>query len=227
MRKIISNTFITMDGVMQGPGGPEEDPTQGFQFGGWGAPYFDEAMLKSMVAFMSRPMDILVGRITYEIFAAHWPYAPEEDPIAQAQNKATKYVVSNRPIDTSWKTTAVIRDNVVEAIRKLKEEDGPEIQVHGSGKLIQSLLKHDLIDVMRIFTFPITLGKGKRLFAAGTLPAAFTLTYSEVSTTGVIMATYERAGEVKTGSFEFETPTEAEIARRKRLADEEKAEIKN
>jgi dihydrofolate reductase len=227
MRKIISNTFITMDGVMQSPGGPEEDPTRSFQFGGWGAHYFDETMLKSMVAFMSRPMDILVGRITYEIFAAHWPYAPQDDPIAQAQNKATKYVVSNRPIDTSWKTTTVIRDNVVEAIRKLKAEGGPEIQVHGSSNLIQTLLKHDLIDVMRIFTFPITLGKGKRLFAEGIMPAAFTLTHSEVSTTGVIMATYERAGEVKTGSFEFETPTEAEIARRKRLADEEKAEIKN
>ena len=226
MRKIIANTFVTLDGVMQAPGGPEEDPTGGFRWGGWAVTYFDDTMLKNMGEFMAKPFDLLLGRRTYEIFAAHWPYA-KDDPFADGLNKAKKYVVSKTLDAVNWNNSTLIIGDVVEKIKKLKEEDGPALQVHGSSNLIQTLLKHDLIDEFRIMTFPITVGKGKRLFGEGTEPFAFKLTDSKTSSTGVIMAIYERAGEIKIGTTEFDTPTEAEIARRNRLTDEEKAEIKN
>ncbi|MGH9877841.1 MAG: dihydrofolate reductase family protein [Nitrososphaerales archaeon] len=226
MRKIIANMFVTLDGVIQAPGGPQEDPTGGFRWGGWAVNYFDDTMLKNMGEFMAKPFDLLLGRRTYETFAAHWPYA-KDDPFADGLNKAKKYVVSKTLDAVNWNNSTLIIGDVVGKIKKLKEEDGSELQVHGSGTLIQTLLKNDLIDVFRIMTFPMTVGKGKRLFGEGTQPFAFKLTDSKTSSTGVIMATYERAGEIKTGSTEFDTPTEAEIARRNNLADEEKAEIKN
>lgn len=220
MRKLVILSFITLDGVMQAPGGPEEDPTGGFKHGGWMAGYFDDFLLNVMVKQMSKPFDLLLGRKTYEIFAAHWPYVKGEDPFAATLNEAKKYVASKTIEKLEWNNSTLLKDDVVREIRKLKEQDGPELQVHGSGNLIQTLLKHDLVDEFWLKIAPITIGRGKRLFAEGTIPAGFKLLDSRTSTAGVIAATYGRAGEVKTGSFEFETPTEAELARRKKLARE-------
>ncbi len=220
MRKLIVLSFITLDGVMQAPGGPEEDPTGGFKYGGWVAGYFDNFLGKVMDKQMSKPFDLLLGRKTYEIFAAHWPYVKtNEDPIAAGINNAKKYVASKTLIKLDWSNSELIRGDVAKEVKKLKEQDGPELQVHGSGNLIQTLLKHDLIDELWLKIFPITLGGGKRLFAEGTIPVGFKLLESETSPSGVIVATYARAGEVKTGSFALEPPTEAELARRKRLKE--------
>ena len=216
---------------MQSPGGPHEDPTGGFIYGGWAVSYFDESMIKFVGESTAKPFALLLGRRTYEIFAAHWPYVNEkhkenpkenalDDPFADALNAARKYVVSDAPPTLPWNNTTSIMDNVVQEIRKLKEEDGPELQVHGSGNLIQTLLKNDLVDEFRLMIFPITLGNGKKLFADGTQSHSFKLKKSTSSSTGVIMATYERAGAVQFSTADFETPTEAELARRKRLAQE-------
>jgi dihydrofolate reductase len=222
MRKLIVLSFISLDGVMQAPGGPEEDPTGGFKHGGWVAGYFDDFFGKVMVKQMSIPFDLLLGRKTYEIFAAHWPYVKtNEDPIAAGINSAKKYVASKTLKTFDWSNSELIKGDVAKEVKKLKEQDRPEIQVHGSGNLIQTLLKHDLVDELWLKIFPVTLGRGKRLFAEGTIPAGFKLLESETSPAGVIIATYMRAGEVKTGSFALEPPTEAELARRKRLKEEE------
>jgi len=199
MRKIIVLSFITLDGVMQAPGGPEEDPTGGFSYGGWTVPYFDDFLGNAMAEQMSRPFDLLLGRKTYEIFAAYWPY--QEDPSAAGLNTARKYVASKTLLKLDWSNSTLISGDVVQEIKKLKEQDGPELQVHGSGNLIQTLLKHDLVDELWLKIFPITLGMGKRLFAEGTTAAAFTLREAKTSPCGVIVASYDRAGEVKTGSF--------------------------
>jgi dihydrofolate reductase len=221
MRKLVVLSFITLDGVMQAPGGPEEDPTGGFEYGGWVAGYFDNFLGDVMLKQMSKPFDLLLGRRTYEIFAAHWPYVKtHEDPIAAGINNAKKYVASKTLITLDWSNSELIKGDVAKEVKRLKEQHGPEIQVHGSGSLIQTLLKHDLVDELWLKIFPITLGKGKRLFAEGTIPAGFKLLESKTSPTGVIIASYARAGEVKTGSFALETPTEAELARRKRLKEE-------
>ena len=233
MRKIIVQSFITLDSVMQSPGGPHEDQTGGFRYGGWAVNHFDESMMKFVGELNAKPFALLLGRRTYEIFAAHWPYVNEkhgenpkenalDDPFADALNAARKYVVSEVPLALSWNNTTTIMGNVVEEIQKLKDEDGPELQVHGSANLIQTLLKHDLVDEFRLMIFPITLGGGKKLFADGTQPLAFKLVRSATSSTGVIMAVYEKAGAVQIGTAEFETPTDAELARRMRLAEEEK-----
>lgn len=222
MRKLIVLSFISLDGVMQAPGGPEEDPTGGFKHEGWVAGYFDDFLLKVMVKQMSKPFDLLLGRITYEIFAAYWPYAnTSENPFAARINNAKKYVASKTLTKLDWNNSELIKGDVWNEIKKIKEQDGPEIQVHGSGNLIQMLLKHDLVDELWLKVFPITLGVGKRLFAEGTIPAGFKLLESEILPSGVIIASYERAGEVKTGSLGLETPSEAELARRKRLKEEE------
>jgi dihydrofolate reductase len=197
MRKIIVLSFITLDGVMQAPGGPTEDPSGGFTYGGWLVPYFDDFLGKIMGEQMSRPFDLLLGRKTFEIFASYWPYHEDEGP---GINKATKYVASNMLTTHEWRKSVFLKSNVVDEIKKLKQQDGPDLQVHGSGNLIQTLLRHDLIDEFWLKIFPITLGTGKRLFAEGTLPAAFKVSESKLSPTGVIIANYERAGEVKTGS---------------------------
>ncbi|MBI5665630.1 MAG: dihydrofolate reductase family protein, partial [Nitrospirae bacterium] len=202
MRKLIVLSFITLDGVIQAPGGPEEDPTGGFKHGGWVAGYFDDFLGKVMDEQMSKPFDLLLGRKTYEIFAAHWPYVQSnDDPIAAGLNNAKKHVASKTLTKLDWRNSELIKGDVAKEVKKLKEQDGPEIQVHGSGNLIQTLLKYDLVDELRLKIFPITLGRGKRLFAEGTIPVGFKLLDSRISPSGVIVATYVRAGEVKTGSF--------------------------
>jgi dihydrofolate reductase len=198
MRKIIVLSFITLDGIMQAPGGPEEDTSGGFKYGGWTVPYFDESSGKVMSEQMSKPFDLLLGRKTYEIFASYWPYHKDED---LGINQATKYVASHGEMRFTWDKSVLLQGDVLEAIKKLKAQDGPVLQVHGSGNLIQTLLKHDLVDELWLKIFPLTLGSGKRLFAEGTIPAAFKLIDGRILTNGVIIANYERAGEVKTGSF--------------------------
>lgn len=198
MRKLIVLSFVSLDGVMQAPGGPEEDPSGGFRHGGWTVPYFDEVLGNIMGAQMSQPFDLLLGRKTFEIFAGYWPQHPEEGPEI---NRATKYVASNTLTAHEWQKSVFLSGDVAGAIKQLKAQDGPDIQVHGSANLIQTLLQHDLVDEFWLKIFPVTLGPGKRLFGEGTIPAAFQVTDSQVSPTGVIVATYKRAGDVKTGSF--------------------------
>ena len=198
MRKIIVLEFITLDGVMQAPGGPEEDTSGGFTYGGWTVPYFDEASGKMMGEQMKQPFDLLLGRKTYDIFAAYWPQRESDWP---GINSSHKYVASHSPLQSDWSNSILLEGDIVEAIRKLKAEDGPNLHVYGSGNFIQTLLKNDLVDAFWLKIFPITLGTGKRLFAEGTMPAAFKLMESKTSPSGVIFANYERAGEVKTGSF--------------------------
>lgn len=216
MRKLIVNTFMTLDGVMQAPGGPQEDPTGGFAYGGWSVNYWDDMMGQIMGESMAGPFDLLLGRKTYEIFAAHWPYAKDE-PGADQLNNAKKYVASRTLNKVSWNNSALIKGDVVQEIRKLKEQDGPELWVHGSSNFIQTLLKYNLIDEFRLWIFPVVIGNGKRLFDQGTLPSDLKLLGSKTSSTGVILATYEPAGELKTGSFALDNPSEAELTRRERL----------
>jgi len=198
MRKIIVLSFITLDGVMQGPGGPTEDTSGNFTYGGWTVPYFDNFLGKAMEEQMSKPFDLLLGRKTFEIFASYWPQHQEE---GAGINQATKYVASNTLTKHEWKKSVFLKGNVVDEIKKLKQQDGPDLQVHGSGNLIQTLLEHDLIDEFWLKIFPVTLGMGKRLLDEGTIPASYTLVESKSSPSGVIIATFKRAGEVKTGSF--------------------------
>ena len=200
MRKLIVSTFLTLDGVMQAPGGPEEDDSGDFAHGGWSVGYWDERMGEVMTAAMSTPFDLLLGRRTYDIFAAYWPHATE-DPGAKPLNEATKYVASRSRPTLGWSNSVLIEGDAAEGIAALKNEDGPELQVHGSGNLIQTLLRHGLVDQFRLWVFPLVLGSGKRLFAEGTVPAGLKLVDSTVSTTGVVIGTYEPAGEVVTGSF--------------------------
>jgi dihydrofolate reductase len=204
--------------VYQAPGGPEEDPTGGFAHGGWSVNFWDDLMGQLMGESMAEPFDLLLGRRPYEIFAAHWPYV--EDPTAQALNDATKYVASRTLDQVEWENSVLLQGDVAEAVAKRKAEDGPEIQVHGSGDLIQTLLRHDLVDQFRLWIFPVVIGTGKRLFSGGTVPAALRLVDARTSTTGVVIATYEGAGAIPHGSFAFEEPTEAEVERRRRLAEE-------
>jgi dihydrofolate reductase len=198
MRKIIVLTFITLDGVMQAPGGPEEDGSGNFRYGGWTVPFFDESLGKVMGEQMAQPFDLLLGRKTFEIFAAYWPQHQEEGP---GINKATKYVASKTLSTHPWSKTVFLSGDVATKIKKLKQQDGPELQVHGSANFIQTLLRNDLVDEFWLKIFPVTLGGGKRLFDKGTMPAAFTLVKSSILPSGVIVADFKRAGEVKTGSF--------------------------
>src|SRR5437899_1953127 len=199
MRKVIVLTFVTLDGVMRAPGGPEEDASGGFRFGGWSVPYFDEAVGNAMGEQMGKPFDLLLGRKTYEIFAGFWPH--QTDPTAAPLNQARKYVASRKPMKLGWNNSTLLTGDVVEAVKKLKEEDGPELQVHGSGDFIQTLLKNDLVDELWLKIFPVTLGIGKRLFGEGTSPAALKVRDSRTTPSGVVVVSYERAGEVQTGSF--------------------------
>jgi len=217
MRQLTINTFLTVDGVMQAPGGPEEDPTNGFTHGGWSVNYWDGVMGRNMDEFMGHPFDLLLGRKTYEIFAAHWPHVTN-DPAADALNNATKYVASRTLSEVEWQNSQLIRGDVAQEVAKLKRGNGPEIQVHGSANLLQTLLKNELIDVYRLWIFPLVLGTGKRLFADGTIPGALKLVDSKTSTTGVIIATFEPAGAIEYGSFALDQPTEDEVERRKALA---------
>ena len=200
MRKVIVLSFITLDGVMQAPGGPEEDPSGGFKYGGWMVPYHDEFSGKVMAEQMSRPFHLLLGRKTYDIWAGYWPQHEDNWP---GVNSAAKYVASrNSSLKLAWNNSVLLTGNVAGEVQKLKVQDGPDLHVYGSADLIQTLLKHDLVDEFWLKIFPVTLGAGKRLFTEGTIPAAFTLTDSKISPKGVIFANYQRAGEVKTGSFE-------------------------
>jgi dihydrofolate reductase len=198
MRKIIVLSFITLDGVMQGPGGPTEDTSGNFTLGGWTVPYFDEFLGQIMTEQMSKPFDLLLGRKTFELFASYWPNHPEE---GAGINSATKYVASNTLTKHGWRKSVFLKGNVADEIKKLKGQDGPDLQVHGSSNLIQTLLKHELVDEFWLKIFPVTLGLGKRLFDQGTIPASYTLVESKSSPLGVIIASFERAGGVKTGSF--------------------------
>jgi dihydrofolate reductase len=204
---------------MQAPGGPEEDPAGGFTQGGWSVGYWDDMMGETMTAAMATPFDLLLGRKTYEIFAAHWPYA-EGEPGADVLNKANKYVVSRTLDKLTWNNSTLIKSDVVNEIRQLKRQQGPELQVHGSSNLIQTLLEKDLIDEYRMWMFPVMIGGGKRLLGEGSFPASFKLVDSKFSTTGVLIATYVRDGDIKKGSFALDTPTEAELARRKKMQEE-------
>jgi len=212
-RELIVSSFVTLDGVMQAPGGPEEDPSGGFEHGGWSFGYWDAQMEKAMGTWMSKPFDLVLGRRTYEIFAAHWPYNRDE-PAAEQLNGATKHVASTTLTELRWENSELIEGDVPTGLRALKQEEGPELQVHGSPNLIQTLLAHDLIDEFRLMVFPLVLGKGKRLFDGGTVPAGLEMTGSRTSTTGVTISTYRTGAEIKSGSFAAETPSEAELERR-------------
>jgi dihydrofolate reductase len=214
MRTLAVNAFVSLDGVMQAPGGPHEDPTGGFTMGGWAVNYFDDEMMDRISA--AGPYELLLGRGTYEIFAAHWPY--DEGPIADHLNSTRKHVASTTLDRVEWNNSTLIEGDVPDYVETLKREEGPEIQVHGSPGLIQTLLEHELIDELRMWIFPVALGTGKRLFGDGTVPVALRLVESSVSKTGVTVNTYARAGEIEIGEMDFEEPTEAELARRRRLA---------
>ena len=198
MRKVIVLEFVTLDGVIQAPGGPQEDTDGGFKYGGWVVPHSDERLGAIMHEQMTTPLDLLLGRRTYEIFASYWPAHESEWP---GINSARKYVATYARTDSLWANTIFIKDNVVEDIRRLKQEDGPDLQVYGSSRLLQTLLKHNLVDELWLKIFPVTLGAGKRLFGEGTIPVAFKLAHSEATPKGVIVASYQRAGDVTTGSF--------------------------
>ena len=199
MRKLIVTTFLTLDGVMQAPGGPGEDD-DGFAFGGWSVNYWDELMGRTMGEFMGKPFDLVLGRRTYDIFAAYWPDAPE-DAGSKPLNDATKYVASHGNPVLEWSKSVLIDGDAAEGVAMLKREDGPELQVHGSGNLIQTLMRHGLVDQYRLWVFPLVVGAGKRLFGDGTVPSALRLVESKVSTTGVVIGTYEPKGQIVTGSF--------------------------
>jgi dihydrofolate reductase len=212
MRELIVSSFITLDGVMQAPGGPEEDPSGGFEHGGWSFGYWDEQMQQAMGEWMSKPFELLLGRKTYEIFAAHWPHTDE--PPAEVFNSTTKYVASTTLKHLEWQNSEMIEGDLGEGVRKLKEKDGPELQVQGSANLIQTLLEHRLVDEFRLMIFPLVLGTGKRLFDGGAVPAGLEAVSSQTSSTGVITAAYRTGAEIKYGSFASGEPSEAELKRR-------------
>ncbi|MFN8333428.1 MAG: dihydrofolate reductase family protein [Saprospiraceae bacterium] len=198
MKKIIVLSFVTLDGVVQAPGGPTEDPSNNFQYGGWTVPFFDETSGKFMSEQMSKPADLLLGRRTFEIFASYWPENENEWP---GINTMKKYVASNSMKNHTWNNTIILDGNVVAKLKKIKNETGPDLQVHGSSNFIQTLLKNDLVDELWLKIFPITLGTGKRLFGSGTIPKAFNLVDVKTTPSGVVFANYKKLGDVKTGSF--------------------------
>ncbi|WP_269713953.1 dihydrofolate reductase family protein [Caulobacter sp. NIBR2454] len=226
MRRIIIGAFISLDGVMQAPGGPEEDPSGGFEYGGWGTQHWDDTLNAAMGELFGREFDLLLARRTYDIFAAHWPFV-QKDPAAadydegaaqmgDSFDRINKYVLTHRPDGLTWVNSHGL--DGADAIRELKAGDGPDLIVQGSTELIQVLLAEGLADELRVLVFPLLLGKGKRLFGDGVVPAGLKMIQSKVSDSGVVVATYVPDGEVKTGSFAMETPSEAELERRKTLA---------
>jgi len=198
MRKLIVFEHISLDGVIQAPGGPDEDPSDGFAYGGWSAPYEDDILGAALQKQMNMPFDLLVGRKTFDIWAAYWPLHADVWP---GVNTATKYVASNTMTSSEWQPSVFLNGDIAEKITRIKQQEGPDLHVWGSGDLLQTLMKHDLVDTFWLLIYPVTLGGGKRLFADGTIPAAFKVTESIVATNGVILATYERAGTVQTGSY--------------------------
>jgi dihydrofolate reductase len=195
-----STTFLTLDGVMQAPGGPGEDEEGGFSKGGWSVNFFDDEVGEAMDTFMSVPFDLVLGRKTYDIFAAYWPNASPEDA-AKPLNAATKYVASRGRPNLSWERSVLLEGDVAQAVASLKQEDGPELQVHGSGDLLQTLIREGVVDEFQLLVFPVLVGSGKRLFPQGTVPASLKLIESRVSPSGVFIGRYQPAGELVTGTF--------------------------
>src|SRR6188508_2056883 len=222
MRKIIVGAQVSMDGVMQAPGGPTEDPTKGFKFGGWVMPYFDQEFGEEIDRVFKEKFDLLLGRKTYEIFAGYWPYQGEDAPhggIAKAFKDCKKYVVSRSgEVDTSWAGSVLVRD--IADVKRLKQEDGPNLVTQGSTELVHALLANDLVDAMSVFTVPVVLGGGKKLFADGSAPHSFKLIRSRVSSNGLVVGHYEREGEVKIADTALGSPSKREIARRERMKRE-------
>lgn len=218
MRRIIVATFVSLDGIMQGPGGPHEDPSGGFKLGGWTVPYFDGALGASLGEIFGRPFDLLLGRKTYDIFAGHWPYVTDpNDPIAGVFNRVTKYVASRSKPQLTWQNSQLLGENIVASLLKLKSENGSDLLVQGSSDLLQTLWKNSLVDEFSVLIFPVVLGHGKRLFGGGAIPVGLRLIRSRAYPTGVIVANYAPDGEVKTGDFQLEEPSERELERRSRL----------
>ena len=220
MRKLIASTFASLDGIMQAPGGPEEDPTGGFAFGGWMFNFQDEAMDISTSGFDGSGREVVLGRRTYEIFEAYWPYQSDDNPIARTLNAAKKYVASRILTKVHWNNSTLLQGDVVSAISALKAQPGPDLQIIGSGNLIQTLQAASLIDEYNVWTFPVVLGRGKRLFGENAKPSMLRLVRSQVSATGVVMSTYVPGGDIRPGSFASVAPSEKELARRKKMANE-------
>jgi len=222
MRKIIVGAQVSIDGVMQAPGGPWEDPTQGFKFGGWVMPYFSPEFGEEIDHLFSAKFDLLLGRKTYEIFAAYWPYYDEGGSaggIATLFNRIKKYAVSRSgEVDTNWAGSVLLRD--IADVKRLKQQDGPNLVTQGSTELVHALFADDLVDGMTVFTIPVVLGGGKKLFADGSAPHAFKLIRSRVSSNGILVGHYERSGEIKIGDTALDSPSELEIARRERMKRE-------
>jgi dihydrofolate reductase len=222
MRKLIVGAQVSMDGVMQAPGGPWEDPTGGFTFGGWAMPFFDREFGEEIDRVFTEKFDLLLGRKTYEIFAAYWPYYDEGAPhggIATLFKSITKYVVSRSGnVDTDWQGSVLLRD--IAEVKRLREQDGPNLVTQGSTELVHRLLADDLVDAISIFTIPIVLGGGKKLFADGSAPHRYTLTRSRVSSTGLVIAHYERGGDIEVADTALDNPSEAEVARQERMKRE-------
>jgi dihydrofolate reductase len=222
MRKIIVGAQVSMDGVMQAPGAPSEDPTNDFKFGGWAMPYFSQEFGEEIDGLFKEKFDLLLGRKTYEIFAAYWPYYDESAPagnIATLFKDIKKYVVSRSgEVDTGWQGSVLLRD--IADVKRLRQENGPNLVTQGSTELVHALLAADLVDAISIFTLPLVLGRGKRLFADGSAPHSFRLTRSRVSRNGLIIGHYERAGEIKIGDTALHSPSEREIARQQRMKRE-------
>ncbi len=222
MRKIIVGAMVSMDGVMQAPGGPTEDPTMGFKLGGWVMPYFDQEFGEELDRLFKEKFDLLLGRKTYEIFAAYWPYYDEDAAdggIAKLFNDIKKYVVSRSgDVDTGWVGSVLLRD--IAEVKRLKQEAGPNLVTQGSTELVHALLAHDVVDAMSIFTVPVVLGGGKKLFADGSAPHSFKLTASRVTSNGLIVGHYERAGAIRIGDTALDAPSDREVARRERMKRE-------
>ena len=218
MRKIIVGAFTSLDGVMQAPGGPPEDPTGGFKFGGWGAPHFDDKMGEIIGEMFASPFDLLLGRKTYDIFAAHWPYAPEGDPIGSLFDKITKYVATRNPdFKHSWKGTELLGADPVARVKALKESDGPDLLTQGSTEFLKTLFANGLVDEINVSIFPVLLGKGKRLFGDDSLPCGLKLVSSTTTPSGIVVTKYVPQGQVQIGDFSYETPSQAELDRRANL----------
>ena len=219
MRRLIASTFVSLDGVMQAPGGPEEDPTGGFALGGWMFAYGDDATDLSAAGFDGKDRDLVLGRRTYQLFEAYWPYQPADHPIAATFNAAKKYVASRTLKALDWNNSTLLHGDVVSAVLARKAEPGPDLQIIGSGNLIQTLQAASVIDEYHVWTFPVVLGRGKRLFSEAARPSALRLVRTRVSTTGVVMTTYAPAGNIQPGSFPSADPSDKELARRKTMAN--------
>ncbi len=220
MRRLIVSTFVSLDGVMQAPGGPEEDPTGGFTLGGWMWNLSDESMDLSAAGFDGSDRELLLGRRTYEIFEAYWPYQPEDHPIAKTFNATKKYVASRTLTTLHWHNSTLLSGDVVSAIMALKAQPGPDLQIIGSSHLIQTVQHASLIDEYNLWTFPLVLGRGKRLFGETAKPFALRLVRSQVSTTGVVMSIYEPDGDIQPDAIASTEPSEKEMTRRQKMANE-------